>query len=399
MLSILLQIATVTVAPGGPAGAIAEAVRGAPAGARVVVQAGSYRESGVVVDRPLELVGVGRPVVDGDGRGQIFTVTSPGVTIRGFAIRGTGRSAVEDRAGIRLDEAHGCLVEDNHLDDTFFGVYVARTEGCVVRDNRITGTNLSEALSGNAIHLWNSRDITITGNTLRGHRDGIYLEFARHSIITGNTSHGNLRYGLHYMFSDSSEFRGNSFRENGAGVAVMYTRHVVMADNRFEDNRGQAAFGLLLKDISDSRIERNRIAGNTVGLYVEGSDRVTVTGNALERNGWAVKLMANSTDNTFSGNRFIGNSFDVTTNGRQHTSRFEGNYWDQYQGYDLGGDGIGDVPFRPVRLFAYLVARHEATLVLQRSLFVDLLDAAERVLPVLSPEMLVDQRPLMRAPR
>lgn len=399
MLSILLQIATVTVAPGGPAGAIAEAVRGAPAGARVVVQAGSYRESGVVVDRPLELVGVGRPVVDGDGRGQIFTVTSPGVTIRGFAIRGTGRSAVEDRAGIRLDEAHGCLVEDNHLDDTFFGVYVARTEGCVVRDNRITGTNLSEALSGNAIHLWNSRDITITGNTLRGHRDGIYLEFARHSIITGNTSHGNLRYGLHYMFSDSSEFRGNSFRENGAGVAVMYTRHVVMADNRFEDNRGQAAFGLLLKDISDSRIERNRIAGNTVGLYIEGSDRVTVTGNALERNGWAVNLMANSTDNTFSGNRFIGNSFDVTTNGRQHTSRFEGNYWDQYQGYDLDGDGVGDVPFRPVRLFAYLVARHEATLVLQRSLFVDLLDAAERVLPVLSPEMLVDQRPLMRAPR
>lgn len=399
MLSLLLQIATITVAPGGPSGAIAEAVRSAPAGARVVVQAGLYRESGIVVDRPLELVGVGRPVVDGDGRGQIVTVTSPGVTIRGFVIRGTGQSAVEDRAGIRLDEAHGCLVEDNDLEATFFGVYVARTEGCIVRDNRIAGTSLSEALSGNAIHLWNSRDVTITGNTLRGHRDGIYLEFARHSRIAGNTSHGNLRYGLHYMFSDSSEFRGNTFRENGAGVAVMYTRHVVMADNRFEDNRGQAAFGLLLKDISDSRIEDNRIIGNTVGLFVEGSDRITVSGNALERNGWAVKLMANSSDNTFAGNRFIGNSFDVTTNGRQHTSRFEGNFWDQYQGYDLDGDGVGDVPFRPVRLFAYLVARHEATLVLQRSLFVDLLDAAERVLPVLSPETLVDQRPLMRAPR
>jgi len=399
MLALLFQITTITVAPGGTIGSIAEAVRSAPVGARIVVQAGTYRESGIVLDRSLELVGVGRPVVDGRDRGQVFAVTAPGVTIRGFAIRNTGRSSVEDRAGIRLDEAHGCRVEDNHLDATFFGIYVARTEGCIVRNNRIVGTGLSEALSGNAIHLWNSRDIVIAENTLRGHRDGIYLEFARHSVITANSSHGNLRYGLHYMFSDSSEFRSNSFRENGAGVAVMYTRHVVMAANHFENNRGQAAFGLLLKDISDSRIEDNRIVANTVGLYLEGSDRVSVTGNLIERNGWAVKLMANATNNTFTGNRFHGNSFDVTTNGRQHTSRFDGNFWDQYQGYDLDGDGVGDVPFRPVRLFAYLVARHEATLVLQRSLFVDLLDAAERVLPVLSPETLVDRSPLMKVRR
>lgn len=395
MLSLLLQVATLTVTPGGPIPTIAEALRVAPAGSRIVVRAGTYRESGLAVDRPLELVGEGRPVVDGGERGQVFTVTAPGVTIRGFAIRNTGRSAVEDRAGIRLEGADGCVVADNHLSGTFFGIYLARTAGCRVEGNQIAGTNLSEALSGNAIHLWNSREVTITGNTLTGHRDGIYLEFAKASIITGNTSHGNLRYGLHYMFSDSSAYRGNTFRANGAGVAVMYTRHVVMADNRFEDNRGQAAFGLLLKDITDSRLSGNLFADNTVGLYIEGSDRVVIHDNILRRNGWAVKLMANSTDNLFTGNRFEANSFDVTTNGRQHSSRFEGNSWDQYRGYDLDGDGTGDIPFRPVRLFAYLVARHDAVLVLQRSLFVDLLDAAERVLPVLSPETLVDRRPVM----
>lgn len=399
MLALLLQLVTITVTPGGAIPTIAEALRLAPEGARIVVQAGTYREVGLVVARAVELVGEGRPVVDGGGRGHIFTVTSPGVTIQGFAIRNTGQSSVEDRAGIRLDEADGCLVRDNHLDDTFFGIYVARTTGCLIENNRVTGTRLSEALSGNAVHLWNSRDITITNNTLRGHRDGIYLEFAKVSTITGNDSSDNIRYGLHYMFSDSSSYRNNTFRRNGAGVAVMYTRHVVMAGNRFEASIGQAAFGLLLKDISDSRIEANRIAANTVGLYLEGVNRVEIIGNTIERNGWAVKLMANSTDNLLAGNSFVGNSFDVTTNGRQHSSRFEGNYWDQYRGYDLAGDGIGDVPFRPVRLFAFLIARHEATLVLQRSLLVDLLDAAERVLPVLSPETLVDHRPLMRAPR
>lgn len=399
MLALLFQLTTITVTPGGAIPTIAEALRLAPAGARIVVQAGTYREVGLQVNRGVVLVGEGRPIVDGGGRGHIFVVTAPGVTIQGFAIRHTGQSSVEDRAGIRLEGADGCTVADNDLTDTFFGVYVARTAGCVVAGNRITGTSISEALSGNAIHLWNSREITITGNTLRRHRDGIYLEFARRSTIIGNESSGNLRYGLHYMFSDSSEYRDNHFVRNGAGVAVMYSRHVLMTGNRFEENRGQAAFGLLLKDISDSRIENNRLADNTVGLYIEGANRVEIHGNVLERNGWAVKLMANSTDNLFTANRFTGNSFDVTTNGRQHSSRFEGNAWDQYQGYDLDGDGVGDVPFRPVRLFAYLVARHESTLVLQRSLFVDLLDAAERVLPVLSPETLVDHRPLMRAPR
>jgi nitrous oxidase accessory protein len=398
MLALLLQVATITVSPGGATPTIAEALRIAPAGSRIVIAAGTYRESGLRVERRVEIVGQGRPVVDGGGRASVFLVSAPGVRIRGLVIRNTGQSAVDDRAGIRLEGADGCLIEGNTLSDTFFGVYLARTAGCVVRDNVITGTAISEALSGNAIHLWNSRDIVITGNRVSSHRDGIYLEFVHGARIADNESTGNLRYGLHFMFSDSAEYRRNHFHRNGAGVAVMYTRDVLMVDNRFEDNQGQAAFGLLLKDIRDSRVEGNVIAGNTVGLHLEGTDRVMVTGNRIERNGWAVRLMANSDDNQFTGNRFIGNSFDVTTNGRRHTSGFEGNFWDGYRGYDLDGDGTGDVPFRPVRLFAYLVARHDVALALQRSLFVDLLDAAERVLPVLSPEALVDHRPLMRAP-
>jgi len=398
MILALLQAATLVV--GGPAApTLAEALRVAPAGSRIVVPAGTYPATMLLVDRPLELVGEGWPVVDGEGRGGVFHVTSPGVTIRGFVIRNTGQSAVDDRAGIRLERADDCRIQDNRLEQTFFGVYLAETARCLVSGNTIEGHATTEALSGNAIHLWNSREITITGNRLHGHRDGIYLEFARVARISGNTSSGNLRYGLHFMFSDSADYRDNTFQRNGAGVAVMYSRHVVMADNRFEWNQGQAAFGLLLKDITDSRISGNRIADNTVGLYIEGGSRMEIAGNEIARNGWGLKLMANSADNAFTANTFTGNTFDVTTNGRRHSSRFEGNRWDQYDGYDLDGDGVGDVPFRPVRLFAYLVARHDATLVLQRSLFVDLLDAAERVLPVLSPETLVDRRPLMAVKR
>jgi nitrous oxidase accessory protein len=175
----------------------------------------------------------------------------------------------------------------------------------------------------------------------------------------------------------------------------MYTRHVVMTGNTFVDNWGSASFGLLLKDIRDSRIEANVFQRNSVALHVEGSDRLAVTANAFDRNGWAVKLFANSEDNRFSANSFTGNSFDVATNSRRAYSTFEGNYWDAYRGHDLNRDGVGEAPFRPVRLFSLLVEQNEPSLILMRSFLVQLLDTAEAVMPALTPDTLVDRAPLM----
>jgi len=208
----------------------------------------------------------------------------------------------------------------------------------------------------------------------------------------------NLRYGLHFMFSHECEYRDNRFERNGAGVAVMYTRHMTMEGNTFADNWGPASYGLLLKEIRDSRIVRNTFRRNSVGLYMEGSARNEVSGNTFEANGWAIRVLANAEGNTFAGNTFRQNSFDVTTNSSRNVSTFRGNYWDHYEGYDLDHDGYGDVPYHPVRLFSLLVAQNEPALILLRSVFVELLDAAERVMPVLTPRMLQDDRPLMEAP-
>jgi nitrous oxidase accessory protein len=266
-----------------------------------------------------------------------------------------------------------------------------------VADNLIEGQAARQMAAGNGIHLFYSNGFTITGNRIFGHRDGIYLEFSRRATILDNDSRGNLRYGLHFMYSDSCEYRRNVFAANGAGVAVMYSRRVTMAGNRFEDNWGPAAYGLLLKEIKDSRIEGNLLARNTVGLFAEGVDRAEIAGNQFIRNGWAIRLMADATDNSFRRNRFEGNTFDVATNSQASSpSTFAENYWDAYAGYDLDRDGIGDVPFRPVRLFSVLVEQNEPLLILLRSFFVDLLEAAERIVPVLTPDALVDARPLMR---
>jgi parallel beta-helix repeat protein len=217
-----------------------------------------------------------------------------------------------------------------------------------------------------------------------------------HARVTGNLSHDNFRYGLHFMFSDSCAYEHNLFTKNGAGVAVMYTKYVVMTGNRFLDNWGPTAYGLLLKEINDSRVEGNQFRGNTEALHLEGSNRVQVLANDFDGNGWAVRLLGNSENDRLDRNRFHTNSFDLTTNTSSTTATLDANEWDQYRGYDLDHDGYGDVPYRPMRLFAVLVQDNEPALILLRSLFIDLLDVAERVLPVLTPQGLVDHRPVVR---
>jgi nitrous oxidase accessory protein len=395
----LAQGVTLVVSPAGPLRSVEEAVQKAPVGSTVLIRAGTYDVGPLVLDRRITLAGEGQPTLRGRGDHTIIRITADSVEVRGLVLERVASSFVEDRAALKVDNAQACVLEDLEIRDAFFGIYLAKARGCALRRNRVLGGNREESEAGNAIHLWDTRDVEISDNTVSGHRDGFYFEFVRGARVNGNTSTANRRYGLHFMFSDSCTYRRNVFRANGAGVAVMYTKRLEIDGNRFEANNGPTAYGLLLKEITDSRIANNTFRENTVGLLTEGGGRLEVLGNAFQQNGWAIRLLANSMGNRFEGNAFAGNSFDVGTNSKSNYSTFAGNWWDRYRGYDLDRDGRGDTGFRPVRLFGMIVTRHETATVLLRSAFVDLLDQAERVLPVFTPETLVDTAPLMVRPR
>jgi nitrous oxidase accessory protein len=390
---------TLIVSPAGPLRSVAEAVRQAPAGSTVVIRAGTYREAPIVVDRPLTILGEGRPVIEPIEAATLIRVVADGVTLRGLVLANVAPSHVDDRAALRFDHVRNCAAEDLEVRNAPFGIYVSESSDCRIVRNIVRGSGSSKRPLGNALHFWSSRRMSVADNVVTRHRDGLYFEFVQDATIERNTSEWNGRYGLHFMFSDRCAYRGNRFARNGAGVAVMYTRNVAMERNEFHANRGPTAYGLLLKDISDSRLQANRFSENTVGLLIEGGGRLTVSRNRFTGNGWAIKLMANSPQDRFEGNVFERNSFDMATNSRSVDATVSGNWWDRYNGYDLDGNGRGDVAFRPVRLFSLLVASHPPSVVLMRSAFVDLLDAAERALPVLTPETLVDAAPLMVIPQ
>lgn len=384
------------VSRSGPNTTLDSAIRLARDGDTIRVKAGAYREYNIRIDKRLTVEGENFPTIDGNGEGTILEIVASGVTISGLHFTGAPVSYVKEPAAILLNRVQNARILNNRFSANFFAVYAANSRDSRIADNQIIGNATELTSAGNGVHLWYCHNMVVEDNVVQGHRDGVYLEFVSNSIITGNRSERNLRYGLHFMYSDSCRYENNSFIGNGSGVAVMYTHDVEMTGNEFRDSWGGASYGLLLKDIRNCRIVDNRFIGNSVALYIEGSDHVRLDHNRFVGNGWAIKIMANCLDDDIVNNDFIDNSFQVATNSRQSNGRFSGNYWSPYRGFDLDRDGFGDVPFRPVSLFSLLVESNPPTLVLLRSLLIEALDLAERILPTLTPETLVDARPRMK---
>jgi nitrous oxidase accessory protein len=319
------------------------------------------------------------------------------VVIRGFRVQHSGYATLDDPGGIKVQNCNYVVIEDNLLYDNFFGIYIQYGKHCTIKDNTLVAFGKEEQEIGNGIHCWKSDSLRIIHNNISGHRDGIYFEFVTNSVIWRNVSHHNIRYGLHFMFSNNDSYVTNIFRANGAGVAVMFTKHVTMMNNSFEENWGDAAYGLLLKEISDSHISGNRFIRNTSGIWMEGTNRIKLERNAFENNGWAMQVQASCMDNTISSNNFLGNTFDIGTNGTVVLNHFANNYWDKYEGYDLDRNGVGDVPYRPLSMYAVVVEKNPSAMLLFRSFLVSLLDRSEKIFPSLTPDNFIDESPRMKA--
>jgi len=186
-----------------------------------MVDNGYYKEKNIVIGKRITLKGINHPVLDGENKYEIVSIRANGVVIDGFKIIHSGVSSLEDISGIKIYDCRDVIVKNNILDDTFFGIYTQNGFNCIIENNRLTASNKEEQQSGNGIHCWKSDSMRILGNRISGHRDGIYFEFVKNSIIWRNTSVQNIRYGLHFMFSNDDMYVSNVFSANGSGVSVM----------------------------------------------------------------------------------------------------------------------------------------------------------------------------------
>lgn len=373
------------------------AINYASNGDTIMVQKGLYKEGNIIINKSICFLGSQLPILDGDKKYEVLSIKANNVIVKGFKIQHSSYASLDDPGGIKVYESNHVTIENNILYDNFFGIYLQYSKKCLVKNNKVIALGKEEQEIGNGIHCWKSDSIQIIGNVITGNRDGIYFEFVTNSVIWRNIATDNIRYGLHFMFSHSDSYISNIFRNNGAGVAVMFTKGVKMFHNTFEENWGDAAYGLMLKEISDSHIIGNTFKRNTTGIYMEGTNRILVERNKFESNGWGMKVQASCMDNIITNNNLIGNTFDISTNGSLVLNTFNSNYWDKYEGYDLNKDNVGDVPFHPLSIFSIIVEKNPPAMLLFRSFMVTLLDKSEKMMPSLTPENFIDNTPLMRS--
>ncbi|MEO6732689.1 MAG: nitrous oxide reductase family maturation protein NosD [Ferruginibacter sp.] len=375
---------------------VTTALAAAMPGDTILVDAGHYKEKNLIINKQIVLLGINYPVLDGEKKYEVISIKANGAVVDGFRVVHSGVSGLEDLSGIKIYDSKNVVIKNNILEDTFFGIYTQYGINCTIENNRLTAYSKEEQQSGNGIHCWKSDSMRIIGNKVTGHRDGIYFEFVKNSIIWRNTAINNIRYGLHFMFSNDDTYVSNIFSNNGSGVSVMFSNRIKMFSNYFEENWGDAAHGILLKEISDGYMEGNHFTKNTSAIFMEGANRIYMKRNTFENNGWALKIQASCMDVVLERNNFIGNTFDVGTNGSLVLNRFFNNYWDKYDGYDLNKDKIGDVPYRPVSMYSMIVEKYPPAMILFRSFITSLLDKTEKILPSLTPENLKDNAPLMK---
>ena len=372
-------------------------VDAASTGDTLSVEAGTYHGD-LLIDRPIHLVGVGRPRLVGSGHGSVVRIRAADVTLEGFDIDGlSGGDLGNDTSGVHV-AAQRAVIRDCRITNTLFGIYLREADGASVERCSISGIPGKEpGEKGSGIHVWNTQDFRLDGNLIVDVRDGLYVQSSGGGRITRNVAR-DLRYGLHYMYSNDNVFEDNTFENGAAGTAIMYSQRIIFRRNRFLHNRGFASVGLLLKACDDVLAESNLIADNARGIFLEGSSRNVLRGNVVAESDMAIVLYDSCSKNLVTGNLFVGNMTPLLLVGRRTDTLFQGNYWSDNDEPDLDGDGMTDRPYRLTSVFDHFRGNVIAADLLSQSPAALALGAAENSFPVLRPLEVVDVAPLSKPP-
>jgi nitrous oxidase accessory protein len=401
---VALGVALLSAAPSGARTLVAlpgeaPAALAAAAGGDTVVLRPGVHPGTLRVRRAIVLRGEPGAVVDGSRSGSAVEVAASRATVEDLEIRGSGRDVMNVDAGVHVIAAEDVRLSRLRVRDVLYGVNGERARRLRIEQCVLTGTVRpgDAAGTGNGIHLWYGDSAVVTGSRASRFLDAVYLSFAHDAHIERNELADCGRYGLHTMYCQRGRLVANRFTRNEAGCAIMFSNGLWIEGNDFVHNRGSRTYGLLLRDCSAGDFLHNRVVDNTVGVFMDNSNRNRFAGNLVEDNGWGVLLFASCQENVFTGNNFVQNDYPVALDMRRTRNRFDdgaaGNYWSENAPYDLDADGVGDVPFSPVTAFAFVSKQYPDLTLLAKSPAVAALGVAERVFPALRPSEAVDRFP------
>lgn len=388
LLLLLLLPGSVVAAPPASLQAVIDA---APAGTHLRPAPGVYAGP-LVIDKPIILDGGGKLTVDGGGRGTVITLRTSGATLRGLRIIGSGDLHDHIDAAI-LVEGDANTIEHNVLEDVLFGVVLQRANRNRVRANRIRSRHADPVERGDALRLWYSFDNRIEDNDIAGARD-LALANSRRNRITGNRVSGG-RTALHMIFAARTLIEGNTFSHNSGGIFALNSEGLIIRGNRILHALSQSGAGIGLKETAAALIQDNDIVHCGVGILADSPrhplSRISILGNRIAHGITGIMFYGEAGGHIVRDNRFEHNLTQAVTVGfgDADANDWHGNYWDDYQGFDRDGDGVGDTPYEVHSYADKIWIGEPMARFFRNSPLLELIDFLERLAPFSAPDLVL----------
>jgi len=369
---------------------IASALALAEPGDRVVLGPGEW-PGPVIIEEAITLSSAGGVLVGGEG--TTLTLRAPGVVLDSLVLRGSGDDLQGPDACIYVEpSAAGAVITNSTISDCLFGIWLHEVRGAQILDNHVTGRpDVMVHSKGNGIHLFDSEQLIVRGNTVVGARDGIYVSATEDSLISENVV-SNQRFGIHYMFSYDNVIEHNVANDNTVGIALMESLRLEVRGNAASRNQRQ---GILFRDVQYTQIVDNRVTENAEGFFFFSSLDNVITGNTFAHNQIGARIWAGTERNEVYDNAFISNREQVFYVSTEADQIWGANYWSDYMGWDQDGDGHGDRPYRNDALMAQLLHKYPAAVLLLNSPCLELLRMLQLRLPTLRVPTIIDNSPLL----
>ena len=353
--------------------------------------------------RAVTLWGPPRAVVRASS-GTVVDVVAPGAAVRGLTLDGTGGKFDRLDGAVRL-RADDTEVSDVVVEHAVFGILVERAARVKVLRNRVEGSaDPAIGLRGDSIRLWETKDSLIADNVVRQGRD-LVVWYSRGNTISGNRVEGG-RYGLHFMYSHDNRVIGNRLVRGVVGIFVMYSRGIHLSGNLIADAAGAAGMAIGLKDSGNIVVEDNRLIHDSLGIYVDSSpmqlgEEVVIERNVIRLCDAAVVFHSSAHHVRIADNDLADNQQQVRVDGGGDATavQWRGNYFDDYTGYDLDGDGTGDVPYELRSLSNLLTASYPGLALFRGTAALAMVDAATHLDPLYQPQPVLREESPRMAPR
>jgi len=367
-------------------------------GARILLPPGTYQGQ-AVISKPITLEGNGKVVIDAGGKGTVLTVKADHVTLRGLTLRGSGES--HDKIdGAVMAEGNHLLIENNIIEDVLFGITLHKVNDSVVRANRIRSRPFDSADRGDGVRLWYSTGNRIEDNDISQMRD-ITVTNSPRNRFTGNTIKDSRR-AFNFLFSNRSLVDRNILEGNSTGIIALNSDGMIIRNNRVMHAMDASGAGIALKETSAALIFNNEIVHCAHGIMADSPrdaiNRIVFINNLIANSITGIYFYGVRGGHIAIGNTFRGNLWPVAVvgDGDPMNDVWQGNYWDDYEGFDLDHDGFGD---RPHEVLAYAdriwIETPEAKF-FRNSPVLELLDFLERLAPFSSPSLILhDPAPRM----